>query len=75
MKLFVGMEAVHPPIVRDAIAPLILEKKVGTGIVRERGNIVTRKDIAHAPTLTGTKGRGVAFKSIKLNKASLGYDK
>ena len=68
MNLFVGMEAVRPPIVRDAIAPLILEKRVETGIVRERGNIDTRKDIAHAPTLTGTKGRGVAFKASHFMK-------
>ncbi len=55
------MEAVLPPIVRGATAPLVPEKKVEIGIVRERGNIDTRTDIAPAPTLTGTKGRGVAF--------------
>lgn len=58
--IFVGMEAVHPPIVQDATAPLIPEKKVETGIVRERGNTDTRTGIDPAPTLTGVKGRGVA---------------
>lgn len=52
-----GMEAVLPPIARDATALLVPEKKVEIGIVRERGNIDTRTDIAHAPTLTGVKGR------------------
>lgn len=55
------MEAVRLPIAQDATAPLIPEKKVEIGIVRERGNIDTRTDIAHAPTLTGAKGRGAAY--------------
>lgn len=57
------MEAVHPPIVQGAAVPLVPEKKaVENGIVREseRGSIDTRTDIAHAPTLTGAKERGVA---------------
>lgn len=52
-----GMEAARPPIDQGVTARLIPEKKVAIGIVRERGNIDTRKDIAHAPTLTDTKGR------------------
>lgn len=41
---------------------------IGIGIGRERGNIDTRRGIAHAPTLTGAKGRGVTFyPSQKLN--------
>lgn len=54
------MEAVHLPIVQDVTAPLVQEKKVETGIENERGNTDTRTDTAHAPTLTGTKGRGAA---------------
>lgn len=54
------MEAVHPPIVQDVTTPLVPEKKVETGIEIERGNIDTRTGTAHAPTLTGTKGRGGA---------------
>lgn len=53
-----GMEAARLPIVQDATAPPVPEKKVEIGIVRESGNIDTRTDIAHAPTLTGAKGRG-----------------
>ena len=55
------MEAVHPPIAQDATAPLVPEKKVEIGIVRERGNIDTRTGIARAPTLTDAKRRGAAF--------------
>lgn len=55
------MEAVHPPIVQDVTAPLVPEKKAPIGIEIERGNIDTRTDIARAPTLTGTKGRGAAL--------------
>lgn len=55
------MEAVRLPIAQGATAPLVPEKKVEIGIVTERGNIDTRTGIAHAPTLTGAKGRGAAF--------------
>lgn len=55
------MEVVHPPIVQDATAPLTPEKTVENGIVTERGNIDTRTGIAHALTLTGTKGKGETF--------------
>lgn len=56
------MEAVHPPIVQDATAHPVQEKEaigIGRENEKERGNIVTRTDIAHAPTPTDTKERGV----------------
>lgn len=55
------MEAVPLLITQDATALLVPEKvETGIGIVRERENTDTRIGIAHAPTHTGTKRRGVA---------------
>lgn len=57
------MEVVHPPIVQDAIAPLVPEKTGEIENERERGsgNIGTKRGIAHALILTGTKGKGETF--------------
>lgn len=59
------MEAVPPLIAQDATVLLVPEKVesgtgIGIGIGRERENTDTRIDIAHAPTHTGAKRRGVA---------------
>lgn len=69
------MEAAHPPIVQDLTAPLVPEKKVAIETGIESENTDTRKDIAHAPTLTGTKGRGLAFNTTDFLLHSVAVDK
>lgn len=65
------MKAARLPIVQDVTAPLVPEKMALIGTGSERRNIDTKTDIVRAPTLTGTKRRGVDVIQPNLHKCYL----